>query len=69
MSEPDEEDLPLQDEAEARPKWRDGETLIGRGEGASGPASEIDNAAEGGGTGALGAGDTLLRDLAKRPPD
>lgn len=68
MSE-DESDLPLHDEAKARSKWRGGETLVGRdGQGDSGPASEIDDAASGGGSGEE-AGDRLAEHLAGRPPD
>lgn len=68
MSEGD-SDLPLHDEAMARSKWRGGETLIDKdGSGDSGPASEIDNAAAGGGS-ASDPGDRLAEDLAKRPPD
>lgn len=63
--EPD-DDLPLHDEAKARSKWRGGETLLDkRDTGTSGPASEVDDAAQGGG----GAEDALLTDVAKRPPD
>ena len=68
MDQPDEDDLPLQDEAKARPGWRGGETILGKGGGASGPASEIDEAAQGSETGS-DARDSLLGDLAKRPPD
>ena len=67
MSEEDDRDLPLHDEAMARPKWRGGETIIGRdGDSASGPASEIDDAGQGDGE---APGSPLLDDIAKRPPD
>ncbi|HEX8225114.1 MAG TPA: hypothetical protein VF605_14950 [Allosphingosinicella sp.] len=56
-------DLPLHDEAKARSKWRGGETIIEKGGGDSGPASEIDNAAQGGDDGPAEKG------LAQRPPD
>lgn len=59
-------DLPLHDEAKARSKWRGGETIIKKGDsGASGPASEIDNASQGG----QGSEDAILGDAARRPPD
>jgi hypothetical protein len=59
-------DLPLHDEAEARSKWRGGETILDEGDrGDSGPASEVDDAAQGG----QGSRDKLLDDLAQRPPD
>lgn len=60
------EDLPLHDEAKARSKWRGGETLI-EGDGDSGPASEVDQAAQG--EGKASREDDLLGDLAQRPPD
>jgi hypothetical protein len=48
----DEEKLPLSDEAKARKKWRGGETIIdGGGKGTSRPASEVDDAASGEGSG------------------
>jgi hypothetical protein len=57
-------DLPLHDEAEARAKWRGGETIVDKGDGGAGPASEIDNAAQGGeGDGAP------AKDIAQSPPD
>jgi hypothetical protein len=62
------EDLPLHDEARARSKWRGGETLID-GDADSGPASEIDNAAQGGGDGGGRSEGKLLDHLAQRPPD
>ena len=69
MAEQDDRDLPLHDEAQARSKWRDGETIIDKGgDGASGPASEIDNASQDEG-GAVDADSSLLDDLTKRPPD
>ena len=40
------EDLPLHAEAEAREKWRGGETIIAKGDEEGLPASEVDNAAE-----------------------
>jgi hypothetical protein len=46
------EDLPLHAEAQAREKWRGGETLIKKGAEDTGlPASEVDNAAIGGSSG------------------
>jgi hypothetical protein len=63
------EDLPLHDQAEARSKWRGGETILDRDDsGTSGPASEIDDASQGGQQ-AASSEDGLLSDLAKRPPD
>lgn len=60
------DDLPLHDEAKARSKWRGGETLLDASEtGTSGPASEVDDAAQGGG----GDEENLLEDAAQRPPD
>lgn len=41
------EDLPLHAEAQARAKWRGGDTIIAKGEGEGLPASEVDDAAEG----------------------
>lgn len=64
MNDEDERNLPLHDEAEARSKWRGGETFVDGEDADSGPASEIDNAASGG---ASGAG--TEPDPAKRPPD
>jgi hypothetical protein len=64
MSDEDERDLPLHDEAEARSKWRGGETFVEGEDADSGPASEIDNAAFGG-----NAGDNPGPDPVKRPPD
>lgn len=59
------EDLPLHAEAMAREKWRGGETLITKGgEDLSLPASEVDNAAEGG---VSGGGATP--DPTRLPPD
>ncbi|HLL31558.1 MAG TPA: hypothetical protein VK403_11225 [Allosphingosinicella sp.] len=67
MAEDEDRDLPLHDEAEARSKWRGGETIIGEGGGGdSGPASEVDDGGQGG---AGTAESSLLDDLAKRPPD
>ena len=41
--------LPLHEEAKARRQWRGGETILDKkGRGNSGPASEIDDAAQGG---------------------
>lgn len=63
-------DLPLHDEAKARSKWRGDEAILDKdGHGDSGAASEIDNAARGGNAGGPDPGDTLLEDLAERPPD
>jgi hypothetical protein len=60
------QDLPLHDEAKARSRWRGGESLLDEGDSAdSGPASEVDDAAQGG----QGSGDPLLKDLSQRPPD
>lgn len=43
-------DLPLHDEARARSKWRGGETLLDPGDlETDGPASEVDDAAQGDG--------------------
>ncbi|HEX8125222.1 MAG TPA: hypothetical protein VF548_06535 [Allosphingosinicella sp.] len=64
------DDLPLHDEAKARSKWRGDESLPGDLDlGTSGPASEVDNAAQGEGPGGAKADDSLLKDLAQRPPD
>lgn len=58
--------LPLHDEAKARSKWRGEETLLDKGDtGDSGPASEVDDAAQG----SQGKGDPLTEDMAQRPPD
>lgn len=66
MAEEDDRDLPLHDEAQARSKWRGGETIIDKGgDGASGPASEIDNA----GQGEAGGGSPVPADSTLRPPD
>ena len=65
MDDPDDDELPLRDEAKARHKWRGGETLLGGADPDSGPASEVDDAAKSNGD----AGDRLLGDLAQRPPD
>ena len=65
MDDPDDDDLPLHDEARARPKWRGGETILGNADPESGPASEVDEAARRGG----GPEDRLVGDLAQRPPD
>ncbi|HEX8512050.1 MAG TPA: hypothetical protein VF688_02985 [Allosphingosinicella sp.] len=63
------EDLPLHNEAKARSKWRGGETILDRDDsGTGGPASEIDNASQGGQQ-AASSEDGLLTGLAKRPPD
>jgi hypothetical protein len=52
------EKLPLADEARAREKWRGGETFIDKGQENVGlPASEVDNAASGGGGQAGSAAD------------
>lgn len=52
------EDLPLHNEAAAREKWRGGETIIKKGSEDLGlPASEVDNAASGGGGGGDAGGD------------
>ncbi len=59
-------DLPLHDEAKARSKWRGGETIVEKGGSAdSGPASEIDNASQGGES----SPDDVLGGLGRRPPD
>jgi hypothetical protein len=52
-------DLPLHDEAKARAKWR-GEKSEG--------AADLDEAAGGDGR-KIAPADTVLEDLAKRPPD
>lgn len=63
-------DLPLHDEAKARSRWRGGETLLDSSDlGTSGPASEVDDAAQGDGGGSSGPGNRLADDLARRPPD
>ena len=64
----DDDDLPLHEEAEARSSWRGGETHI-EGEGDSGPASEIDDAAQGDGHVGGSTEDGLRNALAQRPPD
>lgn len=64
MNDEDERNLPLHDEAQARSKWRGGETFVEGEDADSGPASEIDNAASGG-----ASGDSSEPDPAKRPPD
>jgi hypothetical protein len=64
MTGDDDRDLPLHDEAEARSKWRGGETILGREEsGTAGPASEVDDAARDDGA------DTVSKGLSQRPPD
>jgi hypothetical protein len=64
------ENLPLHDEAQARSKWRGDESLPGESDlGTSGPASEIDDAAKGDRAGGASSEDSLLEDLARRPPD
>ena len=46
MDRKEDDKLPLHDEAEAREKWRGGETILDRGSKAGGlPASEVDDAA------------------------
>jgi hypothetical protein len=60
-------DLPLHDEAEARAKWRGGETILEKGDGNAGPASEIDNAAQGGER--TGPDGPAAKGLAQRPRD
>jgi hypothetical protein len=66
MTGEEDRDLPLHDEAEARSGWRDGETILDRDEGGtSGPASEVDDDAQGGGPGKDGP----VKDFAQRPPD
>lgn len=63
-------DLPLHDEAKARAEWRGDETILDTGDlGTAGPASEVDDAAQGGGQGTRRPADTALNDLAQRPPD
>ena len=63
--EDEDEKLPLHAEAKAREKWRGGETLIKKGEeDLSLPASEVDNAAEGG-----GSSGGATPDPARLPPD
>ena len=59
-------DLPLHDEAEARSQWRGGEAVPDKGDsGDPGPASEVDETAQG----SRGSEDKPLDDLARRPPD
>jgi hypothetical protein len=58
MSEPDEPNLPLQDEAKARPEWR-GDDEKARPEGSETEQSRAREGAEG----------ALLKDAAQRPPD
>ncbi|QAY77235.1 hypothetical protein [Sphingosinicella sp. BN140058] len=60
---PEEEKLPLHDEAKARAKWRGGETILDKGDAAELPASEVDAAAQGDGA----SPDAPRVDL--RPPD
>ena len=63
--EEEDQNLPLHAEAEAREKWRGGETLIQKGrEDLSLPASEVDNAAQGG-----SSGSGATPDPARLPPD
>lgn len=70
MTGEDDRDLPLHDEAKARSKWRDGETILDRDEsGTAGPASEVDDAAQGGGGETDGPADALPEGLSRRPPD
>jgi hypothetical protein len=65
-----EDDLPLHDEAKARPKWRGDESLPdGGGRGSSGPASETDDSATDDRQSEVGLEGIVLRDLARRPPD
>lgn len=67
--EPD-DDLPLHDEAKARSKWRGDESMLDKDDpGAAGPASEVDEAAQGDRQGPRDPEDGLLKDLAQRPPD
>ncbi len=67
MAEKKEGGLPLHDEAKARSKWRDGETFIDGGDdGASGPASAVDEA---GRSDSAIAQSPPLDGLSKRPPD
>ena len=65
------ETLPLHDEAEAREKWRGGETIVERGSKSGGlPASEVDDAAtpdENGGEGGEASRTTPWTGLS--PPD
>lgn len=58
MDQTDEDDLPLRDEAKARPEWR------GRDEEAEGAGAEaeLDRASK-------AAEARLLKDVAQRPPD
>lgn len=64
------DDLPLHDEAKARSEWRGGETRLDEGDlGTGGPASEVDDAAQGGRQGSGDTEERLLDDLAQRPPD
>jgi hypothetical protein len=61
-------DLPLHDEAKARAEWRGGETILEKGDGNAGPASEIDDAAQGG-EGTTGPDGPAAKGPAQRPPD
>jgi hypothetical protein len=70
MTAESDKDLPLHDEAMARSKWRGGETLLDTADaGTDGPASEVDDAAQGGGGGSADSGGGLPNDLARTPPD
>ena len=69
MIEESDADLPLHDEARARAKWRGGETILDKEEsGTAGPASEIDDASEGGQQ-ARSSGDRMLKNAGQSPPD
>ena len=66
----DDSDLPLHDEAHARPKWRGDESIPKKGgQDDTGPASKIGNAAAGDQEGSIGPSGKLLNDLAELPPD
>ncbi len=70
MTNDQDDDLPLHDEAKARAKWRGDETMVGKGdEVVALPASEVDSAAAAypGGGGQEAGGDHLGPGL--RPPD
>jgi len=62
----DDKDLPLHDEAQAREKWRGGNTIIGKGEDGALPASEVDHAAQGGDDSDAAP---VRPDVTRRPPD
>lgn len=68
MTRESDRNLPLHDEAKARAKWRGDETILENGGDDAGPASEIDNAAQGGEAGS-GLDGPVKEGLAQSPPD